>query len=296
MEKLENCPLCKNVSRETYMQINDHSTSKEIFTVEKCSACGFLFTNPRPDENEIQKYYESSDYISHTDDKKGVINKVYHVVRNKAIKEKYTLVNSFGTTKKILDYGCGTGSFLEYCKEQKWDTTGAEPNKNAREILTQKGINALMPNEISSLEKGSFGVVTLWHVLEHVHRLDETVNTIKSLLVDDGVLIIAVPNHTSYDAQYYKEYWAAYDIPIHLYHFAPNDIKTYFSKNGFTLEKVLPMKFDSFYVSMLSEKYKNGGNLVNAFLIGLKSNLKAASGKNNTYSSQIYVLRKNKAI
>lgn len=293
MEKLEKCPICENVSHETFMEVLDHSTSKETFSVAKCSNCDFLFTNPRPDENEIQKYYESEDYISHTDDNKGLINGMYHAVRNHAIKNKFALINSFKTTKSILDFGCGTGTFLEFCKLNKWNTTGAEPNNNAREILTKKGISALMPNEIHSLENGSFGVITLWHVLEHVHKLDETVSHMKDLLEDKGVLVIAVPNHTSYDAAHYKEHWAAYDIPIHLYHFAPKDISTYFTKNGFTLEQTLPMKFDSFYVSMLSEKYKSGGNLVNAFLTGLKSNLKAAISKNNTYSSQIYVLRKN---
>ena len=292
MEKLERCPLCKNVSHETFMQVIDHSTSKESFLISKCKACNFMFTNPRPDAKEIEKYYESSEYISHTDNQKGFINNLYQTIRSYAITQKFKLISSFGTSHKILDFGCGTGSFLEYCKQNKWITTGAEPNKNARDILTTKGISALMPNDIKTLSKESFGIITLWHVLEHVHKLDETITTIKSLLEKNGVLVVAVPNHTSYDALYYKEYWAAYDVPIHLYHFSPTNIKSFFESLGFSLERTLPMRFDSFYVSMLSEKYKNGGSLIKAFYIGLKSNLKAAISKKPTYSSQIYVLRK----
>lgn len=293
MEKLTNCPVCNGTSSQLFLRVKDHSTSKETFDIVSCESCSFKYTNPRPDAQEILRYYESEDYISHTDKKEGLFNKVYQSVRDYAIKQKYKLINGFNTSKSLLDYGCGTGDFLHYVQTKGWKTLGAEPNPNARKVMQEKGISSILPEEINKQQPGSFGVITLWHVLEHIHDVNEKLKAFHQLLEENGKLIIAVPNHTSYDAGYYKEYWAAYDMPIHLYHFSPSTIELLLTNADFNLEKVLPMKFDSYYVSLLSEKYKNGGGVINATLRGFISNLKAGLSKNPTYSSQIYIFSKN---
>ena len=144
-------------------------------------------------------------------------------------------------------------------------------------------------NNQSKIEK-QVEAITLWHVLEHVTDMPETLAFFKAKLKKDGVLIIAVPNHVSYDAQYYKEFWAAYDVPRHLHHFDLKSMKALLQNDGFKLVETKPMKFDSFYVSMLSEKCKTGSvNLLKAFWIGLCSNFKAKDS--SSYSSTIYIFK-----
>jgi SAM-dependent methyltransferase len=277
------------LNKKHFLTVKDHSVSKEIFELYYDEALDMLITSPQPDLQDLGRYYESEDYISHTDNKRSLFEKAYHFVKNIALKNKLNLINSEQVKKgKILDIGAGTGDFLLTAKKNGWQTVGVEPSDRARRIAEQKGI--LFVNEIGILENNSFDVITMWHVLEHVPNLELQIQELKRLLKPTGTLIVAVPNFKSYDAKYYDSFWAAYDVPIHFWHFSKNAIETLFGKVDMKLEKVLPMKFDSFYVSLLSEKYKTGKmNYVNAFFIGLKSNLKA--GRTKEYSSHIYVLK-----
>ena len=292
MNTISNCPLCKGTSFEKHLICKDYSVSKEDFTVVKCSSCGFTFTNPIPEENQLGRYYESEDYISHSNTSKGIVNKLYQIVRNFTLKKKVKLLGTLSNGKNLLDIGCGTGEYLNQAQQSGYQTKGIEPSSVAREqAIKNFRLSVSEEGEIKRIEDKSFDFITMWHVLEHVYHLNDRIKELKRILKNDGYLIIAVPNHESYDAKHYKEYWAAYDVPIHLYHFTPNTIKKLFENHGLSLHKTLPMKFDSFYVSMLSEKYMNGKvNLVKAFLIGLISNLKGK--KDETYSSQIYIFKK----
>jgi len=277
------------LNKKHFLTVKDHSVSKEIFELYHDETLDMLITSPQPDLENLGKYYESEDYISHTDNKRSLFEKAYHVVKNIALKNKLNLINKQQTQKgKILDIGAGTGDFLLTAKNDGWETVGVEPSDRAKEIAKKKGISFV--EHISELENHSFDVITMWHVLEHVPDLNLQIQELKRLLKPTGTLIIAVPNFKSYDAKYYNEFWAAYDVPIHFWHFSKKAIKSLFENVDIKLEKVLPMKFDSFYVSLLSEKYKTGKmNFVRAFFIGLKSNLKASSTKE--YSSHIYVLK-----
>lgn len=297
METLNICPVCKHDKAKAYLSCTDYTVSRETFQVMQCSSCGFRYTNPRPAENEIGKYYQAEEYISHSDTNKGLVNKLYLMVRNYTIGKKVGLINrltstSSQTAKQLLDIGCGTGEFLNAAQQNGWQVTGIEPSEVARKNAAQKyGLTPLPQEKLFELKEKKFHVISLWHVLEHVHQLDHTIEQIKNILLDEGVLIIAVPNCNSMDAKKYGAHWAAWDVPRHLYHFTQNDIKTLFERSGFKLAEVLPMKFDSFYVSLLSEKYKNGNaNLFSGFLSGLNSNFN--SGENG-YSSQIYILKKS---
>ena len=305
MEKLSYCPICNHNTFKPFSSCKDYTVSRETFQIVECENCGFHFTNPRPTEAEIGKYYQSDEYISHSGTKKGLVNKAYHVVRNYTLAKKLQLIlqvigNGKPASTNLLDYGCGTGEFLNTCKKAGFKTTGIEPEEKARNFaINNYDLNVLPPDAINSFKNDSFDIVTLWHVLEHIHRLKEFLSELKRIVKGRGVAIIAVPNLTSLDAKIYKEFWAAYDLPRHLYHFSPKDIEKLFSELGFELENVKPMVFDAFYVSMLSEKYRNtnidnkkdSGNLISAIFNGAKSNV-FASNSENTYSSQIYILRK----
>jgi len=277
------------LNKKHFLTVKDHSVSKEIFELYHDETLDMLITSPQPDLENLGKYYESEDYISHTDNKRSLFEKAYHFVKNIALKNKLNLINGEQSQKgRILDIGAGTGDFLLTAKNNGWETVGVEPSDRAKNIAIQKGISFV--NEIGDLENNSFDVITMWHVLEHVPNLELQIQELKRLLKPTGTLIVAVPNFKSYDAQHYKTFWAAYDVPIHFWHFSKKAIQSLFDKVDMKLEKVLPMKFDSFYVSLLSEKYKTGKmNYISAFFIGLKSNLKAGSTKE--YSSHIYVLK-----
>ena len=252
-------------------------------------AYDILVTSPVPDN--LEKYYLSENYISHTDSKKSLFDKIYQIVKNYTLRKKLKLINSFKTEEKsILDVGAGTGDFLKVCKKGGWKITGIEPSEKAREFAKSK--NLVLQKDISQIKDEKFDVITLWHVLEHIPNLMEYIKQLKKLLKPNGTLIIAVPNYKSYDAIYYKEYWAAFDVPRHLWHFSKKAISEIFSHVEMKVEKILPMKFDSYYVSLLSEKYKTKkSHPLNAFLIGLKSNIKAK--RSGEYSSLIYIIKNN---
>ena len=278
-------------NKKHFLTVKDYSVSQETFDLYHDEELDMLITHPQPSLENLGKYYESVDYISHTDSKRSLFEKCYHFIKSIALKNKLNLVNSLQPAKgSILDIGAGTGDFLSVVKENGWNTIGVEPSEKAKAIAKRKGVSFV--EQTSELENNSFDVITMWHVLEHVPNLDNQIKELKRLLKPNGSLIIAVPNFKSFDAKQYGNFWAAYDVPIHFWHFSKTAIKKLFAKEDMELVKVLPMKFDSFYVSLLSEKYKTGKmNFVKAFFIGLQSNWKAK--QNFEYSSHIYVLKNN---
>ncbi len=279
-------------NKTAVLTVKDHSVSREEFQLIENSEFGFLETSPQPSKEKLPEYYESEDYISHTDSKRNLFEKVYHVVRSISLKKKLGLINSYSSGgKKLLDVGCGTGDFLQTALQNNWKVSGIEPNAQAREIANKKTNNSVFEiDQLLKFEASSFDVITLWHVLEHLPNLEDHIAIFKTLLKPKGTLIIAVPNYKSYDAKYYKEFWAAYDVPRHLWHFNRDSITSLVSKFDFDVVKTKPMWFDAFYVSMLSEKYKSGKmNPIKGFCIGLLSNLKALSSKEA--SSLIYIIK-----
>ncbi|MCL7752563.1 class I SAM-dependent methyltransferase [Polaribacter sp. Z022] len=273
---------------EPFLNCIDFTVSKETYEVMLNPDYEMLVTSPIP--VDLENYYKSEDYISHTDSKKSLFDKVYQSVKNYTLKRKLSLINSFKTSSKsILDIGAGTGDFLKVCKNNGWTTEGTEPSIDAVNIAAQKGV--FLKQSLDEIENKKYDVITLWHVLEHVEMFSDYVTKLKNLLKEDGKLIIAVPNFKSYDANFYKEYWAAFDVPRHLWHFSQTSIHKIFSEEDMIVEKTIPMKFDSYYVSLLSEKYKSGKmKPFNAFYRGFISNLKAR--KTSEYSSLIYVIKK----
>ena len=247
-----------------------------------------VFTHPQPSSEKLPSYYESADYISHTDGARSLFEKMYQFIKSIALKNKIKLINNESVKGKILDVGAGTGDFLSVAKKDGWQITGIEPNDKAKATAISKGIT--FAHNLDSLEDNSFDAITMWHVLEHVPDVEKQIIDLKRLLKPNGTIFIAVPNFNSFDANYYGGFWAAFDVPRHLWHFSKTAIKKLFAEQNLDLKKVIPMKFDAFYVSLLSEKYKTGKmNFVKAFFIGLKSN--RLGKKNLEYSSHIYVIK-----
>jgi 2-polyprenyl-3-methyl-5-hydroxy-6-metoxy-1,4-benzoquinol methylase len=289
------CPNCGESDISKVLSAKDYTVSHEVFEIWECKNCTQRFTQNVPDQQHIGKYYQSENYISHSDTSKGLINNLYHKVRKRTLVQKKKLIEK--TTGKsngnILDVGAGTGAFLNAMKNANWNVTGLEPDENARtKALELYNLDLKEAEKLFSLPAESFDAITLWHVLEHVHALHEYVEQLKNLVSKDGKLFIAVPNYTSADAKMYDEFWAAYDVPRHLYHFSPTSMERLLNAHGLKLETMKPMWYDSVYVSMLSEKYKTGkSHAIKALVNGIVSNMETVFDKTKC-SSLIYIASK----
>jgi 2-polyprenyl-3-methyl-5-hydroxy-6-metoxy-1,4-benzoquinol methylase len=295
-EKLPGCPVCGNVSAALFLETRDHFLTGEEFSIQQCNGCGFRFIRTRPDIDEIGRYYQSDDYISHDAKSASLISRIYKLARFFSVRNKYKIVSNYLDAGRILDIGCGTGEFLKHCRSKGLEVAGVEPNEKAGNFAHQvNGIQVTGKLAGLSPDQAPFNCITMWHVLEHLHDLNESVEMVRKMLSPDGVFIVAVPNCNSWDAERYGKYWAAYDVPRHLYHFTEKSIQALLKNHGFEIIKMLPQKLDSFYVSMLSEKYQTGrNNYIKAVFYGMWSNFQAGR-KGRGHSSQIFVLSLKKA-
>ena len=291
-EKINKCPVCNSEDIKNLMICKDHLVSGESFAINECRQCTFRFTNPRPADAQLNTYYQSKEYISHTNKAYSLQHLLYKIVRHYTLQRKLKLIRSLSKTGKILDLGCGTGDFLNLCSKNGWDIEGVEMDQKARE-KSEKLLNVKIHERLFSVEKeNSFQIITLWHVLEHLPDLNKTITHLMKLLTVRGRLVIALPNVDSYDAKKYGNFWAGYDVPRHLYHFNQPTFQRLMRKHNLKIERVIPMRFDAFYVSLLSEKYQNKYfNYIRSFVTGCISN---SYGRNNNlnYSSLIYIVKK----
>ncbi len=286
MINVNSCAACGQSSFMPYLTCTDHTVSNKQFNVIMCNNCSLLITSPRPETDALKNYYLSDNYISHTGKANNLINYLYLQIRKITLAQKKELLNNLSTEKSILDYGCGTGALIEYLQTYNWKVAGYEPN-NSDNLKNKKILIFKDKTEI----KGVYSLLSLWHVLEHVVDPVQTLKEVKPFIKENGKLIIAVPNPNSYDANHYKAHWAAYDVPRHLFHFNKNSMERLLNNTGYTLEAILPMKFDAYYVSLLSEQYRGAGMLkfIKALYQGFKSNFKAS--KSGEYSSLIYIAK-----
>jgi 2-polyprenyl-3-methyl-5-hydroxy-6-metoxy-1,4-benzoquinol methylase len=289
------CPLCLSEKVAIKFSCSDHFISKEVFQIAQCRDCGFQFTQDAPDEKELGRYYESEDYISHSNTSKGLSNKLYRFARSFMLRRKLAIVNKITVSNRgsLLDIGSGTGHFADTMKRAGWQVKGIEINEKASEFSqSQFGLDVISPDQIASLGSESFDCITLWHVLEHFHNPYEYAADIHRILKPGGVCLIALPNSNSFDAIHYGKYWAAYDVPRHLWHFNPATLKLFAEKSGFKVSELKTLPLDVFYISILSEKY-SGSHL--SFLSGIaigKMYAFASFFKKERSSSVIYILKK----
>lgn len=295
MIEITDCPICQSTDLQKFRNCEDFTVSHETFKVNICSTCSLGITTPRPSNDKLGEYYKSNEYISHSGKSSGGLGFVYRIARSFALKSKLSRIQKIKRQGSILDFGCGTGEFLQTMKSSGWHIQGLEVSDSARqkaeELNGQKFIRSL--DEISGAQ---FDVITAWHVIEHVPELTQTVKKLKEVLKQDGVIFIAVPNYQSPDGEKYKNHWAGFDVPRHLWHFSKKSMAVLLSTAGFKLVDTIPMKLDAYYVSMLSEKYRNKNvltpfQLLAGLFSGFTSNLKA--GKEKNHSSLIYIAKVN---
>lgn len=294
-EHIKTCPICEGKNLADHLKVKDYFLSQESFSVQKCEDCGFLLTNPRPAKENIGVYYKSENYISHSNKKQGLFAGLYQVARKVNLESKYSILSKHTQVGTALDIGAGTGHFLNHLENKGWKAQGIEPDKEAANFA-RENFNLQIDSEIklAELKNESFDLITMWHVLEHVHNLNERMSELAKLIKPEGLIILALPNPESFDANYYVKYWAAYDVPRHLYHFRKRDVEDLAQKHNFSTEEIYPMKLDAFYVALLSEKYiGEKWATLRAIYTALRSNWKSSSKNPNT-SSLIYVLRPNK--
>ena len=293
----DKCPLCQSSAIKKRFACVDEFATGEQFDIFECTACGLAFTQNVPDEKEIDRYYESPTYISHSNTSKGFVNRVYHIVRRIMLQKKARKVEQLTGLKngRLLDYGAGTGHFARLMETRGWSVTAIEKNGKARELaLKEFGFEMLPVEALSTIKDKGLDVVTMWHVMEHIQEPDRMWDELHRILGDKGIAIIAVPNSASYDALKYKEYWAAYDVPRHLWHFTPSTIAQWGEKHGFVLDGQYTMPFDGFYISMLSEQYKGSRlHTIRGFWNGFKGWL-AQCRRRSASSSIIYVFGKRR--
>jgi len=256
--KFNSCPLCNSNNIVDFLRAEDHLLTSEVFALSKCQACGFVFTQEIPQVDEIGKYYQSQDYVSHSDTQKGMMNKLYHLGRWYMLRKKYGMVKRATNGKKLLDIGSGTGYFPGYMKKKGYKITGVEIDPEAREFARGEfGVNVFSPEDfLNNKIPGIFDVITLWHVLEHLDNFDLYMEKMLDQLEPGGALVIALPNCNAFDARHYKEYWAGYDVPRHLWHFTPSTLQKLSENHGMEIKMMKRLMLDPFYNSMLSEKYK----------------------------------------
>ena len=291
----QHCPICGSHDIEKALATQDHSISGEAFVLCDCHTCGLRFTQDVPAPDQIGRYYQSESYISHSNTKKGLINRLYHAARAYMLRSKQRLVQSLSDQRRLLDVGCGTGHFLNHMRTQGYDVMGIEVDEGARNFgIQQFGLDVRTPAELEAgTLPGKFGVISMWHVLEHVYDPRLYLQRLYNLLEANGVLMIAVPNYTSLDGRKYAAHWAAYDVPRHLWHFSPRTLSNLAQETGFKVVEKKGMPLDPFYVSLLSEKYRGSGILalpLGAFT-GLRSFLKSLYRPEKA-SSIIYILKK----
>ncbi len=292
LEYVRCCPICDAVSFKHHLHSKDYTTTHESFSLQSCTQCGFIFTNPRPPADVIDAYYRSDKYVSHTGGGDSIIDKAYVIARTFTLRWKLHTITRYQTAGTLLDFGCGTGAFLNYCRHNGWAADGIEPSDEPRTKATAL-TNVHIKSQITT-DMPCYDAITLWHVLEHIHELKDTLQAIISHLKKTGTLFIAVPNPISADARHYQQYWAGYDVPRHLWHFTKPTMSRLLEKVGLKIVAIKPMKLDAYYVSLLSEGYQNPHQptwlqATKAALRGALSNVSAS--KTGEYSSLIYIAK-----
>ncbi len=209
-------------------------------------------TFPAPKKSEMFKYYDSNQYLPHSYNNKNLITILYSVVKRQMHRKKLEWMSrQLNHNSSVLDYGCGTGDFVNYLRSKSVMAYGYDPNikfnLDSPDYLTNNfdwGVN-------------KYDIIFLWHVLEHTHDPFVLLQSLKKLLKKNGKIFIAIPNFKSFDSTYYRKYWAGYDLPRHLWHFSRKSIYQIAEQNNFKIHTEKRLYLDAIYVSFLSEKYKS---------------------------------------
>jgi 2-polyprenyl-3-methyl-5-hydroxy-6-metoxy-1,4-benzoquinol methylase len=256
---IESCLVCGNSDQTDQMTVTDHLVSKDDFTLVKCPKCQFRYISDPPSAAGAYRFYDTEEYVEHSDNAEGIVNRVYHYARQWMLKYKYRLLESHGAKRKLLDFGTGTGYFIQAMKSKGYDVRGIEISEKARSFgIKNFALQLFAPDRLYDKDfEGGYGYITFWHVLEHVYEPHMVLQRLKELMADDGVMIVALPNYKCLEAKYYKGYWNGYDVPRHLWHFTKDSFISYMNGQGFKLIKTSRLPLDPYYNCLISESYRN---------------------------------------
>ena len=272
------------------MKIKDYFYSQEVFEVLPSKHEGILETFPKLSEEKLSEYYYHEKYISHQTQSKSLFDKAYQFAKRFMTKRKQKMVLKFHSSGRILDIGTGTGDFLKSFDPKRWEKYAIEPNEDLHQRLKENNISLL--DGVDKIKNHKFDVITLWHALEHIPNLEETLQSIRESLTPNGILVIAVPNYKSFDAKFYKSFWAAWDVPRHVWHFSKQGLISLCQTFDLKFYNTISLPLDAFYISIVSEKYRKSNNIVRGFMVGLYSNVSGMF--KNEYSSFVYVFKNTK--
>jgi 2-polyprenyl-3-methyl-5-hydroxy-6-metoxy-1,4-benzoquinol methylase len=295
---ISTCPVCGSPEFEFshYLNVPDWLVSKENFELKKCGNCSFIFTANAPLLENAGPYYESEEYVEHTDTNKGLIYGVYHQARKLMLKFKLSNIRSYSKSTKLLDIGSGSGYFINYMKQNGYNVSGVEISDKAVALCKDKfDISVNSPTEFlaEKLPK-DFDIITMWHVFEHVYSFNEYFDILHKSLKENGHVFVALPNPNCFEAKHYKNYWNGFDTPRHLWHFTPKTFKQFAEGHGFEMISMKRLPLDPFFNAMVSSSYKSGLKfLPYTFTIGLISFINGLINRDKA-SSLIYILKKSR--
>ena len=277
--ELINCPVCDSNDSSLYIKLKDRfKTNNETFSLVQCK-CAFVYLSPRPNENTISKFYKNNDYSPHAE-----TSLFYKIAQKISFRWKLKIISKYSINYNkpfILDYGSGKGEFADYLIKKSFDIDKYDP------IFTDKSTK--MYSDSNQINK-QYNIITLWHSLEHVHRLNQTLDKIYQLLSDKGVLLIAVPNINASEKQYFRDKWVAYDAPRHLYHFSSETMLKFLNKHGLEMIELKPIYQDTFYNTYLSLSSKYFLiKLIKTCYISIISFLKILFSNKQKSSSLLYI-------
>jgi 2-polyprenyl-3-methyl-5-hydroxy-6-metoxy-1,4-benzoquinol methylase len=254
------CPLCNSDKYERHLRAPDrfHLAAGNLFEIVRCVTCGFIYLNPRPRIECLPEFYQDKNYQPFLSAQSGKSwwDRIYNLARSYAVCGKRVKIEKLKRKGQLLDIGCGTGEFLNEMQKHGWQATGIEKDPRAAEVARQRyGLDVLTTDLTSShFAQNSFDVITFWHVLEHLPDPLHTLQRAKKMLKEDGLMLVAAPNISSYDARFYRSRWAALDAPRHLHHFVPATLARLCQAAGLEMFTARQMVLDAFYNCLMSER------------------------------------------
>jgi len=265
MEELETnlCPLCNSDKSTITFNGKDFLYSKKDFTVVSCSSCGVMYTNPRVKKNQIGNYYFKG-YSPYKPVKRNpllrtMIDLSGNIFGNINI-EIHKDIKSYNF-KTVLEVGPGSGSLLQFLKKNNYQVAGVEIDNDCVERIKAQGIECYC-GELSDYKRmlgtRKFELIILCHVLEHLYNPREIIEIIYSLLSDNGILYMILPDVGSIEAKLFGKYWIGWDLPRHVVHYNRNTVRDLLTKSGFKVISIRKNISSSFFIESIGFRFLNG--------------------------------------
>jgi SAM-dependent methyltransferase len=236
-ERVSACPACGGREQRPAFVAKD-PLGPDVFQLVKCEGCGLVFVQPILAPEHIEQYYA-----------KGYYGRRHPALKDFFMNVRVRQVGPLQGSGRLLDIGCGSGDFLLACRKRGWTVVGVE--QGGAPIMQQAealGIIVKPPERMHELEAGSFEVVTIWHVLEHLPEPRATLEAVRRLLAPSGRLVVEVPNFGSWQARIGGPDWFHIDVPRHLLHFDRHALEALLERAGYVVERryTFSLEYDAF--------------------------------------------------